>query len=52
MSATALLTDNTDPSDADIDGAMPGNICRCGTYLRIHEAIRRAARADAAGREG
>jgi isoquinoline 1-oxidoreductase subunit alpha len=43
MSATALLNANARPSDADIDGAMAGNICRCGTYLRIREAIKRAA---------
>jgi isoquinoline 1-oxidoreductase alpha subunit len=43
MSATALLKTNTKPSDADIDGAMAGNICRCGTYLRIKAAIRQAA---------
>ena len=44
MSATALLADKPDPSDADIDAAMAGNICRCGTYLRIREAIKKAAR--------
>ena len=43
MSATALLASTTHPSDADIDAAMTGNICRCGTYLRIREAIKRAA---------
>jgi isoquinoline 1-oxidoreductase subunit alpha len=43
MSATALLDSNSHPSDADIDGAMAGNVCRCGTYLRIREAIKRAA---------
>jgi isoquinoline 1-oxidoreductase alpha subunit len=43
MSATALLTGNARPSDADIDTAMTGNICRCGTYLRIRAAIKRAA---------
>lgn len=43
MSAVALLDANPDPSDADIDQAMDGNICRCGTYPRIRRAIRRAA---------
>ncbi len=43
MSATALLSSNKNPSDADIDAAMAGNICRCGTYLRIRAAIKRAA---------
>lgn len=45
MSAAALLRDNPDPSDADIDAAMSGNICRCGTYPRIRAAIKAAARA-------
>jgi len=43
MSAAALLRINPAPSDADIDAALAGNICRCGTYLRIRKAIRRAA---------
>jgi isoquinoline 1-oxidoreductase alpha subunit len=43
MSAAALLADNPNPSDADIDDAMSGNICRCGTYVRIRAAIKRAA---------
>jgi isoquinoline 1-oxidoreductase alpha subunit len=43
MSATALLAGNPHPSDADIDDAMSGNICRCGTYVRIREAIKFAA---------
>ena len=43
MSAAALLASNKTPSDADIDAAMNGNICRCGTYQRIREAIQRAA---------
>jgi isoquinoline 1-oxidoreductase alpha subunit len=43
MSATALLDSNPHPTDADIDAAMAGNICRCGTYRRIREAIKRAA---------
>ncbi len=45
MSATALLKTNAKPSDADIDGAMAGNICRCGTYVRIRAAIKDAAQA-------
>lgn len=43
MSATALLADKPRPTDADIDDAMGGNICRCGTYVRIREAIKSAA---------
>jgi isoquinoline 1-oxidoreductase alpha subunit len=43
MSATALLSTNKQPSDADIDAAMSGNICRCATYVRIRSAIKRAA---------
>ncbi|HEX7465752.1 MAG TPA: (2Fe-2S)-binding protein [Usitatibacter sp.] len=43
MSAVALLQRNKSPSDADIDAAMSGNICRCGTYQRIREAIKSAA---------
>jgi aerobic-type carbon monoxide dehydrogenase small subunit (CoxS/CutS family) len=43
MSAAALLAKNPKPTDADIDAAMGGNLCRCGTYLRIREAIHRAA---------
>jgi len=43
MSAAALLAANPKPSDADIDAAMAGNICRCGTYPRIRAAIKRAA---------
>nr|WP_298720767.1 (2Fe-2S)-binding protein [uncultured Steroidobacter sp.] len=45
MSAAALLASNERPSDADIDAAMAGNICRCGTYGRIRSAIKRAAEA-------
>ncbi len=45
MSATALLRNNPNPSDADIDAAMSGNICRCGTYVRIRAAIKTAAQA-------
>jgi len=43
MSAVALLTEKPNPTDADIDDAMAGNICRCGTYPRIRAAIHRAA---------
>jgi isoquinoline 1-oxidoreductase subunit alpha len=43
MSAAALLAQNPQPTDADIDAAMAGNICRCGTYQRIRAAIHRAA---------
>ena len=43
MAATALLTKNASPSDAQIDEAMSGNICRCGTYQRIREAIKSAS---------
>lgn len=43
MSATSLLATNPHPSDADIDAAMSGNICRCGTYNRIRAAIKHAA---------
>ncbi|HXM83210.1 MAG TPA: (2Fe-2S)-binding protein [Burkholderiales bacterium] len=44
MSAAALLASKKNPTDADIDGAMAGNICRCATYPRIRAAIKRAAR--------
>jgi len=44
MSASALLASNPSPDDADIDAAMAGNICRCGTYVRIREGIKNAAR--------
>lgn len=44
MSAVALLKDKPNPTDEDIDNAMSGNICRCGTYLRIKEAIHTAAK--------
>ena len=43
MSATALLTATPNPDDSDIDAAMAGNICRCGTYVRIRAAIKQAA---------
>ena len=46
MSAAALLKDNPKPSDEDIDNAMSGNICRCGTYLRIKEAIKTASQSS------
>ena len=49
MSATALLAARPKPSDADIDAAMAGNICRCGTYQRIRRAIHRAADMMAGG---
>jgi aerobic-type carbon monoxide dehydrogenase small subunit (CoxS/CutS family) len=49
MSAAALLAKNPEPSDADIDDAMSGNICRCGTYQRIRRAIHRAAKMMAEG---
>ena len=49
MSATALLSANGDPSDEDINNAMSGNICRCGTYLRIREAIKTAAKSLSSG---
>ena len=44
MSATALLKSNPRPSDEEIDSAMAGNVCRCGTYLRIRSAVKRAAK--------
>jgi isoquinoline 1-oxidoreductase subunit alpha len=46
MSAAALLTQTKTPSDDDIDNAMNGNICRCGTYIRIRDAIKQAAKTD------
>ena len=45
MSAVALLSRNPQPNDAQINEAMNGNICRCGTYVRIRAAIREASRA-------
>jgi isoquinoline 1-oxidoreductase subunit alpha len=45
MSAAALLASKPHPTDSDIDNAMSGNICRCGTYVRIREAIKQAAQA-------
>ena len=50
MSAVALLEHTPHPTDADIDAAMSGNICRCGTYARIRQAIHEAAEAGAAAR--
>lgn len=50
MSATALLTQNSSPTDAQIDEAMSGNICRCGTYNQIKTAIKEAAIAVRSGR--
>jgi isoquinoline 1-oxidoreductase alpha subunit len=44
MSASALLAKNANPTDGDIDDAMSGNICRCGAYVRIREAIKQAAK--------
>jgi isoquinoline 1-oxidoreductase alpha subunit len=49
MSASALLESNPHPTDADIDDAMSGNICRCGTYIRIREAIKLAAQSNRNG---
>src|SRR3989454_8399151 len=44
MSATALLAAKPNPTDSDIDAAMSGNVCRCGTYVRIREGIKHAAK--------
>ncbi len=49
MSAAVLLKENANPSDEDIDEAMSGNVCRCGTYVRIRRAIHRAAEMAATG---
>lgn len=49
MAAAALLAKNPNPTDADIDVAMSGNLCRCGTYQRIRRAINRAAEAEEGG---
>lgn len=49
MTAVALLEQKPDPSDADIDAALSGNICRCGTYVRIREAVHLAARLSRGG---
>jgi aerobic-type carbon monoxide dehydrogenase small subunit (CoxS/CutS family) len=51
MSAAALLASNPNPSDEQIDAAMQGNLCRCGTYLRIRKAVRSAARNQTAASE-
>jgi isoquinoline 1-oxidoreductase subunit alpha len=51
MSAAALLAVKPDPSDAEIDAAMAGNLCRCGTYPRIRKAIHRAAQLLTPGRD-
>ena len=51
MSASALLAANPNPGDSDIDDAMAGNICRCGTYVRIREAIKHAAASSQATRQ-
>ena len=50
MSAAALLASNPSPSDGDIDAALSGNLCRCGTYVRIRKAVRRAAELTREGR--
>ena len=50
MSAAVLLRENKNPGDEDIDMAMAGNICRCGTYLRIRQAIKRAAEIQRTGK--
>jgi len=52
MSASALLAKNASPSDSDIDAAMSGNICRCGTYGRVRAAIKQAAGASAVAAKG
>jgi isoquinoline 1-oxidoreductase alpha subunit len=52
VSATALLNSNSNPTDDDINAAMSGNICRCGTYNRIRDAIKQAAQNMETGHEG
>jgi isoquinoline 1-oxidoreductase alpha subunit len=52
MSAAALLSEKPNPTDADIDEAMSGNICRCGTYVRIRAAIKYAAKLDGSAKQG
>lgn len=52
MSASALLTSKPSPTDADIDDAMAGNICRCGTYVRIRAAIKAAAKSATNATQG
>ena len=49
MSASALIAGNPHPTDADIDGAMAGNVCRCGTYVRIRQGIKQAAAVNRKG---
>jgi len=51
LSAVALLAENPQPDDAAIDQAMAGNLCRCGTYVRIRKAIKRAAASTAGGEQ-
>ncbi|MFI5177146.1 MAG: (2Fe-2S)-binding protein [Vicinamibacterales bacterium] len=51
MAAAALLATNASPTDAQIDAAMNGNLCRCGTYLRIRDGVRRAAVVAATGKK-
>ena len=50
MTAVALLDKNPEPSDSDIDAAMAGNICRCGTYVRVREAIHLASKLKRGGK--
>jgi isoquinoline 1-oxidoreductase subunit alpha len=50
MTAVALLREKPEPTDADIDAAMSGNVCRCGTYVRVREAIHLAARLNRGGK--
>jgi len=52
MSATALLAAKPNPTDSDIDDAMSGNICRCGTYVRIREGIKHAAHGGTSAKKG
>jgi len=52
MTATHLIAETPRPTDADIDSAMAGNFCRCGTYLRIRAAIHTASAHHVAGKEG
>ena len=52
MSATALLAAKPNPTDDDIDAAMSGNVCRCGTYVRIRAGIKHAAQGPATGKKG
>jgi isoquinoline 1-oxidoreductase alpha subunit len=50
MTAVALLEQKPDPSDADIDAALSGNVCRCGTYVRVREAVILASRLKRGGK--